>query len=85
MLKKNLQSNGRGNAALQLPTKALYLFVSVLSFIDNNNIITDIVAYEKSVEAAGVDSFDGKNKEDLKNGISGLLRNEKQLFPSTYK
>uniref|UniRef100_A0AC35GMZ4 Transposase n=1 Tax=Panagrolaimus sp. PS1159 TaxID=55785 RepID=A0AC35GMZ4_9BILA len=42
-----------------------------------------IAAYENAVEAAVSDPFDGK-KKDIKNGVSELLRNAKQLFPSTF-
>uniref|UniRef100_A0AC35EXU0 RING-type domain-containing protein n=1 Tax=Panagrolaimus sp. PS1159 TaxID=55785 RepID=A0AC35EXU0_9BILA len=41
-----------------------------------------ISVYDKS--AAAVDPFGEKNKENLKNGFFGLLRNEKQLFPSKF-
>uniref|UniRef100_A0A914Q2K7 ELM2 domain-containing protein n=1 Tax=Panagrolaimus davidi TaxID=227884 RepID=A0A914Q2K7_9BILA len=77
---RNQYSNINLNQKYKLPT-----FISVQScsktYSDKN---FDIAAYEKSFEAAAVDPYCEKNMEDLKNGISESLRNEKHIFPSTF-
>uniref|UniRef100_A0A914Q067 Uncharacterized protein n=1 Tax=Panagrolaimus davidi TaxID=227884 RepID=A0A914Q067_9BILA len=68
-----------------IQTKALYLFVRFILFpIIDNNIFTDIAAYERSIEVSSLDLFSGTKKEDLKNGISGSIRNGKHLLTSTF-
>uniref|UniRef100_A0A914Q9J4 Hypoxia up-regulated protein 1 n=1 Tax=Panagrolaimus davidi TaxID=227884 RepID=A0A914Q9J4_9BILA len=59
--------------------KALYLFVSFIHVtICKNYSVTDIAAYEKSVEDVAFDTFDGKNKEDIKHGTPRSIGNVKQ-------
>uniref|UniRef100_A0A914PM45 Uncharacterized protein n=1 Tax=Panagrolaimus davidi TaxID=227884 RepID=A0A914PM45_9BILA len=85
MLKNNLQSNGRKIATLQQSKKALYLFVSfIIAPIINYNFIADIAAYERSIEDSAYGLFDGKNKEDMKNGISASNKNGKRLLTSRF-
>uniref|UniRef100_A0A914QRK6 Uncharacterized protein n=1 Tax=Panagrolaimus davidi TaxID=227884 RepID=A0A914QRK6_9BILA len=43
-----------------------------------------IAAYERSIEAPAYDSFGGKTKEDMKNGISASSKNGKRLLTSTF-
>uniref|UniRef100_A0AC35GEW3 Uncharacterized protein n=1 Tax=Panagrolaimus sp. PS1159 TaxID=55785 RepID=A0AC35GEW3_9BILA len=43
-----------------------------------------IGASEKSVDTVASDSFVGKNKDNLKNEISGSIINEKQILTSTF-
>uniref|UniRef100_A0A914R4B0 C2H2-type domain-containing protein n=1 Tax=Panagrolaimus davidi TaxID=227884 RepID=A0A914R4B0_9BILA len=77
---RNQYSNINLNQSYKLPILIPVQSCSK-SYNDKN---CDIAAFDKLVEAAAHDSFGGKNIEDLKNGISGLLGNEKQLFPSTF-
>uniref|UniRef100_A0A914QLR9 Uncharacterized protein n=1 Tax=Panagrolaimus davidi TaxID=227884 RepID=A0A914QLR9_9BILA len=51
----------------------------------NKNILSfHIAAVEKSVKIDASDPFGGKYMDDLKNGISGSIKYEKHLFPSTF-
>uniref|UniRef100_A0A914PKU2 Uncharacterized protein n=1 Tax=Panagrolaimus davidi TaxID=227884 RepID=A0A914PKU2_9BILA len=50
--------------------------------IENNNIITDIAAYERSVEAAAPDSFGDKNNGKTRK--LGNTKDAKQILTSTF-
>uniref|UniRef100_A0A914PVJ7 BAR domain-containing protein n=1 Tax=Panagrolaimus davidi TaxID=227884 RepID=A0A914PVJ7_9BILA len=73
--------NRYSNLNLNQSFKQLPILIPVQSCNKSyNDKNCDIAAYEKEVEAAATDPFDGKNKGDLKNGISGFFGNDNQLF-----
>uniref|UniRef100_A0A914QJZ8 Uncharacterized protein n=1 Tax=Panagrolaimus davidi TaxID=227884 RepID=A0A914QJZ8_9BILA len=77
---RNQYSNLNLNQSYKLPI-LIPVQTCSKSYNDKNS---DIATYERSPDAFAPDSFGGNNKKDLKNGISQLIRNEKQFLTSSF-